>query len=146
LVLAQIYSNRVRDWHNESIQLRGYREPISVRNLANDIPDGVTATLLSVARQNNHLYQRYFKLKAKWLGMSKLRRYDVYAPLLPAQKHYDFGAAADLALASYRDFSPALADHARRVFDENHIDSELRNGKRRGILLSPPQSGAMGAD
>ena len=86
LVLAQIYSNRVRDWHNESIQLRGYREPISVRNLANDIPDAVTDTLLSVARQNNHLYQRYFKLKAKWMGMPKLRRYDVYAPLLQAEK------------------------------------------------------------
>ncbi|NTU61892.1 MAG: M3 family oligoendopeptidase, partial [Chloroflexi bacterium] len=134
LVLAQIYSNRVRDWHNESIQLRGYCEPISVRNLANDIPDSVTDTLLSVARQNNHLYQRYFKLKAKWLGMPKLRRYDVYAPLLQAEKRYEFGVAADLVLASYGDFSPTLADHARRVFAENHIDSELRTGKRGGAF------------
>ena len=136
LVLAQIYNNRVRDWHNESIQLRGYHEPISVRNLANDIPDTVTETLLSVARQNNHLYQRYFKLKAKWLGLPRLRRYDVYAPLLPAEKRYEFGAAADLVLASYRDFSPTLADHARRVLAENHVDSELRAGKRGGAFCA----------
>lgn len=136
LVLAQIYSNRVRDWHNEAIQLRGYREPISVRNLANDIPDAVTHTLLSVARQNNQLYQRYFKLKAKWLGVPRLRRYDVYAPLLQAEKKFEYDAAVDLVLASYRDFSPTLADHARRVFAENHIDSELRPGKRGGAFCS----------
>jgi oligoendopeptidase F len=138
VVLAQIYSNRVRDWHNEAIQLRHYRAPISVRNLANDIPDAVTDTLLSVARQNNQLYQRYFKLKARWIGMPKLRRYDVYAPLMPAEKRYEFGAAVDLVLASYRDFSPALADQARRVFAENHIDSELRPGKRGGAFCSSP--------
>lgn len=134
LVLAQIYSNRVRDWHNESIQLRGYREPISVRNLANDIPDAVTDTLLSVARENNHLYQRYFKLKARWLGVPKLRRYDVYAPLLQAEKRYEFGTATDLVLACYGDFSPMLADYARRVFAENHVDSELRIGKQGGAF------------
>jgi oligoendopeptidase F len=103
-----------------------------VRNLANDIPDTVTDTLLSVARQNNHLYQRYFKLKAQWLGIPKLRRYDVYAPLLQSEKRYEFGMASDLVLASYRDFSPTLADQARRVFAETHIDSELRTGKRGG--------------
>ena len=138
LVLAQIYSNRVRDWHNESIQLRGYREPISARNLANDIPDAVTETLLAVARQNNHLYQRYFKLKAKWIGVPKLRRYDLYAPLMPAEKQFEFGAAVELVLASYRDFSPTLADHAQRIFAENHIDSELRPGKRGGAFCSSP--------
>jgi oligoendopeptidase F len=138
LVLAQIYSNRVRDWYNESIQLRGYREPISARNLANDIPDAVTDTLLAVARQNNHLYQRYFRLKAKWIGLPKLRRYDLYAPLLPAEKQFEFGAAVDLVLASYRDFSPTLADHAQRIFVENHIDAELRPGKRGGAFCSSP--------
>ncbi|HSD82749.1 MAG TPA: M3 family oligoendopeptidase, partial [Anaerolineae bacterium] len=138
LVLAQIYNNRVRDWHNEALQLRGYRDPISVRNLANDIPDAVTDTLLSVARQNNQLYQRYFKLKAKWIGMPKLRRYDVYAPLLQAEKRYEFGAAVDLVLNSYHDFSPTLSDHARRVFAENHIDSELRTGKRGGAFCYSP--------
>jgi oligoendopeptidase F len=138
LVLSQIYSNRVRDWHNESIQLRGYRDPIAVRNLANDIPDTVTDTLLSVTRQNNHLYQRYFKLKAKWIGMPRLRRYDVYAPLLQAEKRYEFGAAVELVLNSYRDFSPTLAEHARCVFVENHIDSELRTGKRGGAFCYSP--------
>ncbi len=80
-ILAQIYSNRVRDWYNEQVTLRGYTSPISVRNVANDIPDVAVETLLNVARKNVGVFQRYFKLKAGWLGMEKLRRYDVYAPL-----------------------------------------------------------------
>ena len=31
-LLAQIYTHRVRDWHSEAVELRGYATPISVRN------------------------------------------------------------------------------------------------------------------
>ena len=86
-ILAQIYSNRVRDWYNEQVTLRGYKSPITVRNMANDVPDGAVAALLTVCRRNASVFQRYFKLKAKWLGMEKLRRYDIYAPLA-ASKPY----------------------------------------------------------
>ena len=33
-VLGQIYVNRVRDWHDEQVVLRGYSSPISVRGAA----------------------------------------------------------------------------------------------------------------
>jgi len=135
-LLAQIYNYRVRDWHAEALQLRKYAEPISVRNLGNDIPDAVTDILLQVCRRNNHLFQRYFKLKARWLNLpnGKLRRYDLYAPLLEAEKAYDYGASVDLVLDSFRDFSPILAAAARRVLADGHIDSELRAGKRGGAF------------
>ena len=80
-ILAQIYANRVRDWYNEQVTVRGYPSPIAVRNVANDIPDAAVDALLEVCRRNAPLFQRYFKLKAKWLQMDKLRRYDIYAPL-----------------------------------------------------------------
>ena len=89
-ILAQIYSHRVRDWHAEGMELRGYPSPISARNLGNDLPDEVVDTLLSVCRKNAGIFQRYFRLKAGWLGLEKLRRYDIYAPLAGADKKYDF--------------------------------------------------------
>ena len=147
LVLAQIYNNRVRDWHNESIQLRGYREPISVRNLANDIPDAVTDTLLSVARQNNHLYQRYFKLKAKWLGLPKLRRYDVYAPLLQVGEALRIWRGGRSGAGQ---LSRLLADAGRsgpaRVCGESHRFGTADRQAGRGVLLQPAaEDGAVGA-
>src|SRR5688572_15554090 len=81
-VLTQMYIHRVRDWHTEGMELRGFSSPISVRNVENDLPDEMVETLLAVCRQNVDVFQRYFKMKAQWLGLptGKLRRYDIYAP------------------------------------------------------------------
>ncbi len=131
-VLAQMYIHRARDWHTEGIQLRGYSSPIAARNLDNDLPDPVIETLLSVCRRNAGLFQRYFELKRRWLGLGQMRRYDIYAPLTPSGKTYEFNAAAQMVMDSYTAFSPDVAALARRVFDENHLDSEIRTGKMGG--------------
>ncbi|MEO1088869.1 MAG: hypothetical protein AAFY88_31970, partial [Acidobacteriota bacterium] len=47
-VLAQIYANRVRDWSSEYVELRGFKSPIAVRNLGNDIEDRAIETMLDV--------------------------------------------------------------------------------------------------
>ncbi|RPH70417.1 oligoendopeptidase F, partial [bacterium] len=87
-ILGQIYQTLVRDWRNENVDLRGFASPISFRNLANDIPDGVVDILLEVCQRNSPIFQRYFKLKARWLGMERLRRYDIYAPVAQSSKSY----------------------------------------------------------
>lgn len=133
-VLAQIYNHRVRDWHAEGLTLRKFPSPIAARNLGNDIPDQAVDTLLDVCAANNDLFQRYFKLKASWLGMDQLRRYDIYAPLMTTDKSYDYARAYEMVMDSFGNFSPDLADKARRVFVENHIDSEVRPGKRGGAF------------
>lgn len=133
-VLAQIYAHRVADWRAELMDLRGFATPIAARNTMNDIPDPVVETLLSVCRKNAWLFQRYFRLKARWLGIKRLRRYDIYAPLAPAAKRYTLPQAMDLVLGCFRAFSPVLADAAQRVLDANHLDSELRPNKRGGAF------------
>ncbi|MEM7539746.1 MAG: M3 family oligoendopeptidase [Chloroflexota bacterium] len=135
-VLAQIYVNRARDWYNENVQLRGYSSPISVRNISNDIPDAAIDVLLEVCRTNAPLFQRYFKLKAKWLGVDKLRRYDVYAPLASSDHTIDYGEAVNLVLETFNGFDTRVARQAERVFADNHIDSEVRKGKRGGAFCA----------
>lgn len=133
-VLAQMYIHRARDWHTEGMELRGFTSPISARNVENDLPDEVVETLLAVCRKNANIFQRYFKMKAQWLGLDKLRRYDIYAPLTPSDKKFDYGTAKQMVMDSYRAFSPKAAELAQRVFDENHVDSEIRAGKRGGAF------------
>jgi oligoendopeptidase F len=135
-VLGQVYQHVVRDWASENLTLRSFASPIAVRNLRNDIPDAVVDTLLEVCRKNARLFQRYFRLKAGWLGLDKLRRYDIYAPLSTSDKTYPFDQAADMVLDTLHGFSPVLADHARGVFAENHLDSEVRPRKDGGAFCS----------
>ena len=133
-VLAQIYAFLARDWWNEQVELRGYASPIAVRNLGNDLPDDVVDTLLNVCRENAGLFQRYFRLKARMLGVERLRRYDIYAPVAQAEKSFEFDAAVRLTLDSFQRFSPVVAEAAARVLEENHLDAEVRPGKRGGAF------------
>ncbi len=135
-VLSQIYSNRVGDWEAEQVQLRHFSSPISARNLANDIPDAAVDTLLQVSRKNAALFQRYFRLKAKWLGLNPMRRSDIYAPISQLDKDIPYEVAVEKVLDSYTRFSPRLAQEARNVFTANHIDSEVRPGKRMGAFCA----------
>ncbi|MCY4079259.1 MAG: M3 family oligoendopeptidase [Caldilineaceae bacterium] len=135
-ILAQIYINLVRDWYNENVTLRSYQSPIAVRNLNNDIPYKAVQALLEVARRNAPLFQRYFKLKAKWLGVDKLRRYDIYAPLMESSRDVPYDDAVELVLETFNRFDLDFASKAQRVFDDNHVDSELRKGKRAGAFCA----------
>jgi len=135
-ILGQMYQTLVRDWRNEEVGLRHFPTPISARNLANDIPDGVVDTLLEVCRANAPLFQRYFRLKARWLGMERLRRYDIYAPVVKSEKSYPFAEAAGTVFASFEEFDPQFAEMAERVFGQNHMDSEVRKGKRSGAFCA----------
>ncbi len=135
-ILAQIYANRVRDWHNEQVGLRHYSSPIAVRNVANDVPDAAVDALLDVCRANAGLFQRYFKLKAGWLGMDKLRRYDIYAPLAKSDRQIAYADAVETVLDSFEHFEPMIARHAARVFAESHIHSQVQKGKRGGAFCA----------
>jgi len=135
-ILGQIYQNIVRDWKNENVSLRGFASPISVRNTINDLPDEVIDTLLDVTRKNIGVFHRYFRLKAQKLGMEKLRRYDIYAPLAESDKRYSFQEGADLTFEAFDRFDPKFAGLAKRVFDQGHVDSEVRKGKMGGAFCS----------
>ena len=135
-ILGQIYQSIVRDWKNENVTLRGFASPISVRNTINDLPDEVIDTLLEVARKNISIFHRFFRLKAQKLGVEKLRRYDVYAPLAESDKRYSFQEGADLTFEAFERFDPKFAHLAKRVFDQSHVDSEVRKGKMGGAFCS----------
>jgi len=135
-ILGQMYQTRVRDWRNELINMRGYKTPISARNLHNDIPDTVIDTLLDVCQKNSGVFQRFFDLKAQSLGVKKLRRYDIYAPVTHSIKEYAFGTAVELVLDSFEQFDPRFAQMAMRVMNENHVDSQVRKGKRSGAFCA----------
>ncbi|MDW8226426.1 MAG: M3 family oligoendopeptidase [Anaerolineales bacterium] len=135
-ILGQMYQTLVRDWRNENLTLRRFASPIAARNLGNDVPDEAVETLLQVARKNAPLFQRFFQLKARLLGMERLRRYDIYAPVVKSDKQYEFGQAAEMVLESFSSFHPRFGELARRVFDDNHIDSEVRKGKQSGAFCA----------
>ena len=135
-ILGQIYQNIARDWKNENVSLRNFTSPITVRNTINDLPDEVINTLMDVSRKNICIFHRFFRLKAQKIGMEKLRRYDIYAPVSESDKRFEFDEAAALTFESFNRFDPKFAELAQKVFDQEHVDSEVRKGKMGGAFCS----------
>ena len=137
-VVGEIYQNIVLNWRDEGIEIRGYESPISMRNIGNDVDDKTIESLLSICRKNSPVFQKFFVQKAKMLKMKKLRRYDLYAPAAAniKEKNYAYDKSVKLVFESLGKFSSTLEEYARKVFNENHIDSAIRQGKRDGAFCS----------
>lgn len=136
-VLGEIYQNVVIQWRDEAVLMRGYKSPISVRNIANDLDDQTVEALLQVCRKNSIVFQDYFKEKAKLLDIKKLRRYDLYAPISTKSsdsKNFTFGKAVSTVLDTFDTFDPGFRTFAEQVFAKQHVDSEIRKAKRGGAF------------
>ena len=137
-VIGEIYQNIVLNWRDEGIEIRGYDSPISMRNIGNDVDDKTIESLLSICKKNSPVFQKFFAQKAKMLKMKKLGRYDIYAPAAAniKEKNYTYNKSVKLVFESLGKFSSVLEEYARKVFNENHIDSAIRQGKRDGAFCS----------
>jgi oligoendopeptidase F len=131
-LIGEIYATLIKDWKGENLELRQYASPIAARNVGNDIPDQAVTTLLTVCEKNTEVFQHYFRLKARLCRIKPMNRYHLYAPHFAERKRYRYADALRMVLEAYRGFSPRLAELARQVIEEHHLDARLVPGKLSG--------------
>ncbi|MCY4137321.1 MAG: M3 family oligoendopeptidase [Rhodobacteraceae bacterium] len=113
--------------------------PQSRRHLANRIePEIVGALRDSVVAAYPRLSHRYYKLKAKWLGLDYLEIWDRNAPLPESDSdEISWDEARRIVLDAFSGFSPGLADVAKPFFENGWIDVAPRSGKAPGAFAHP---------
>jgi oligoendopeptidase F len=118
---------------------RGFKDIADSRHLANRVEREVVDALVSAVRDAYpRLSHRYYAMKAKWLGKVKLAHWDRNAPLPKADRRaIPWTEARDTVLDAYGRFSPAMADIAKRFFDDSWIDAPTRPGKAPGAFAHP---------
>lgn len=117
-------------------RLRGYPTWITSRNLANEASDASVDALVAAVRARYDVPQRWYRLKAKLLGVPKIADYDRLAPVGGDDTEVAWDDARALVLEAYGSFSHELAGVARRFFDERWIDAPVRPGKRHGAFCA----------
>jgi oligoendopeptidase F len=130
-----IYNTLVYDKSVED-RLRHYPNWLASRNLSNEASDESVMALIEAVRNRFDIPQRWYRLKAKLLGIERLADYDRSAPVLAEDITYSFGEARDLVLDTYQSFSPVAGTVARRFFEERWIDAPTRPHKRGGAFCS----------
>ncbi len=120
-------------------QWRNYREPMSHRNLENQVEDAVVNALMkAVTDSYPDLSHRYYALKARWFGTERLDYWDRNAPLPDENaRRFSWDEAKSTVLDAYGRFEPSMADIARDFFDKRWIDAPPRPGKDPGAFSHP---------
>jgi oligoendopeptidase F len=133
IVFNSVFNNMSLD-HGQEMELRGYSTPIQPTNIGNEIPDDAVEHLMTVTESNYGLAQEYFLLKARMMGIDKLRNCDVYAPVAEADKKYTFDEARKMVVDSYTDYDPNYGRIVNAFFDERRVDVFPRAGKSGGAF------------
>ncbi|MFA5027748.1 MAG: M3 family oligoendopeptidase, partial [Candidatus Methylomirabilota bacterium] len=137
LVLTFAYDTLLHD-HLTTDRLRRYPHPMAQRNLSNEIEAEAVEQMLAVTEANYAVAQRYFRLKARLLGLSRLPLTDQYAPVGDPLPPCPFSRAREIVLEAFAAFSPSVGEVARRFFDGRWIDAEIRPGKQDGAFCASP--------
>jgi oligoendopeptidase F len=117
-------------------RLRRYPSWLAARNLANEASDESVQALLEAVRGRYELARRWYRLKARLLGVERLADYDRMAAVTQDEVTFTYAQARELVLDCYGGFSPELGELAGRFFSERWIDAPVRPAKRGGAVCA----------
>jgi oligoendopeptidase F len=117
-------------------RLRGYEHWLASRNLANEASDESVQALIEAVRARYEVPRRWYRLKARLLGLDRLADYDRMAAVTDEDERVEWPRACEMVLESYGAFSDELGALAGRFFDESWIDAPVRPNKRSGAFCA----------
>jgi oligoendopeptidase F len=117
-------------------RLRHYPHWLAARNLSNEASDESVQALIEAVRSRYELPRRWYRLKARLLGVDRLCDYDRMASVTDADERVEWHQARDMVLESYGAFSPELGELVERFFDDSWIDAPVRPSKRGGAFCA----------
>jgi oligoendopeptidase F len=117
-------------------RLRGYPTWISSRNLANETTDEAVEALVEATTSRYDVAQRYYRLKARLLGLDGLTHYDRFAPVSTDSVKTPWDEARRIVVDAYGEFSEEAGRIVARFFDDNWIDGPVRPDKRTGAFCA----------
>ena len=117
-------------------RLRDYPHWLASRNLSNEASDESVEALVDAVVGRYELARRWYRLKARLLGLDRLAHWDRMAPLSDSTQQIPYDEAREIVLDCYSSFSPELGEAASGFFGNGYIDAPPRPGKRGGAFCA----------
>jgi oligoendopeptidase F len=117
-------------------RLRDYPHWLASRNLANEASDESVQALIEAVVGRYELARRWYRLKARLLGLDRLAYWDRMAPVSDTEQRIPYDEAREIVLDCYQGFSPELGTAAGAFFENGFIDAPPRQGKRGGAFCA----------
>jgi oligoendopeptidase F len=130
---AYVFNTLLQEKATED-RLRRFPHWLAARNIENEASDESVEALVDAVRGRYEIARRWYRLKARILGIDQLADYDRNASVSSTEELMRWTEARDLVLDTYRGFSTDLGDLVARFFDDRWIDAPTRPGKRNGAF------------
>lgn len=117
-------------------RIRSYPHWLATRNLANEASDESVEALIAAVRGRNELARRWYRTKARLLGLDRLADYDRMAAVGADEEEVGWEHGREIVLETFGSVSPRMSEIAGRFMDERWIDVPPRPFKRGGAFSS----------
>ena len=117
-------------------ELRGYARPESSRHLSDDIPTETVDQMVAAVSARSDLPQRFYRLKARLLGVKQLAYHERSLEVGKVEKTYSYEAALELVRRTFVKLDPQFAQILDQLVDGDQIDVYPKAGKRGGAFCA----------
>ncbi|MEG0685498.1 MAG: M3 family oligoendopeptidase, partial [Coprobacillus sp.] len=117
--------------------IRGYDSVLQRTLIDSRMSQKTLDVLLLTIEKSLPMFEKYYQTKAKALGYKNgLPWYDLYAPIVDVQSHYNYEEGCQFVVEQFTKFSKELGDYANMAISQNWIDVYPRDGKVGGAFCS----------
>jgi oligoendopeptidase F len=117
-------------------KVRNYPDAMTRSLDANDLPRSVYDALIKSTNENLPTLHRYFRLRAKMLGVPQMRYYDIYPPLIPGGREFPIDEGVRMMLESVKPLGPDYAAAMAKGVAERWMDVYPRPRKLSGAHMA----------
>ena len=117
-------------------RMRGYSSVLEMVLTKNRMEKSIIDTMFSAIKEYLPFFRAYYRKKAQMLGLNgPLPFYDLFAPVTSGtQSNFTYSEAAKFIVDKFSTFSSKLGNFAKNAFENDWIDSEIREGKVGGAF------------
>jgi len=133
VVFKNIINALVLDYSQEN-QYRQHPSPMHSAHLLNEVNEPVIEEMMKSVEAHYPLVWKYFRLKARGLGLKGLKTRDIFALLQTDVPQLTFPEAEALVLGAMEELHPLFYSTSKQFFDDRRIDAESRSGKQNGAF------------
>ena len=117
-------------------KVRHYPDSLTQALDANKLPRAVYDTLVAQAELNLPTLHRYFRLRARMLGVSDMHYYDVYPPIVASDLKYPIGLSTRLMLDAVKPLGADYVQALEQGTKSGWMDVYPRPKKRSGAYMN----------
>jgi oligoendopeptidase F len=117
-------------------KVRKYPDSLARALDANNLPRSVYEALIKSANANLPTLHRYFRLRAKMLGLREMRYYDIYVPLVSGGREYPIDEGTRMMLEAVKPLGDDYVNAMRKGLQDRWMDVYPRPRKLSGAHMA----------